>query len=231
MAWGGWPRLPRDIAEKAGFSVAVLNITPVVLSIVVVMFAIATQLLAATGGISLSTTQQLTMWLVTLGLIVLLSIPYMACHAYLAAKMASSGAVNPKVQLGVLNRDSHSNLGTRNGGSRNVPTEGNEHRNQGARERGTTEMQTAGDGRTEPTDKAEQARCALAAAEEQLKKARAQADNAEQEAKSARARAEEAEQEAQSARAQAYEAEREAKVRLAEGMASKMSNWQKDKAT
>ena len=219
--------MPRDIAEKAGFSVAVLNITPIVLSIVVVMFAIFTQFLAATSAISLSTTQQLTMWLVTLGLIILLSIAYMACHAYLAAKMASP----PKVQLGVLNRDSHSNLGTRNGGSRNVPAEGNGYGNQSARERGTPEMQTDGDGQAEPTDKAEQARCALAAAEEQLKKARAQADKAEQEARSAGARAEEADQEAQSARAEAYEAEREAKVRLAEGMASKMSNWQKDKAT
>jgi hypothetical protein len=86
MALGGWPRLPKGIPDDAAFSVQVLNVTPVVLSFVIVIFAVVTQLLAATGAISLSTIQQLTMGLAALGLIVLLTIAYMACHAYLAAR-------------------------------------------------------------------------------------------------------------------------------------------------
>jgi hypothetical protein len=46
-------------------------------SIAIVIFVLVTQLLAGTGAISLSTTQQLTMWLVAAGLIVLLWIAYM----------------------------------------------------------------------------------------------------------------------------------------------------------
>jgi hypothetical protein len=178
--------------------VEVLNVTPAVLSFVVVIFAVVTQLLSATGVISVSTTQQLTMWLVTLGLIVLLSIAYMACHAYLTARARLEASLYRRAANGVqIGRDGHSKLGTKDGSITNV--------------------QTDGDGRPEPANEAEQARCALAAAEEQLEKARAQAAKAEQEAKAARE--------------QANEAEREAKVQLAEGVASKIADWQKDKAT
>jgi hypothetical protein len=204
--------LPRETPDEGAFSVAVLNVTPVVLSFVVVIFVVATQLLAATDAISLSTTQQLTMWLGALGLIVLLSIAYMACHAYLTARARPQARPDRRAPNDVrINRDGHSKLG---------PTD-----------RSITDMETNGGGRPEQADKAEQARCALAAAEEQLEKARAQADKAEQEAKAARAQAAKAEQEAKAARAQADEAEREAKVQLAEGMASKIADWQKDKAT
>jgi hypothetical protein len=54
-----------------------LNIATLVLIFIVVVFAVVTQLLAASGAISLSTTVQLTMWLVALGFIVLLAIAYM----------------------------------------------------------------------------------------------------------------------------------------------------------
>jgi hypothetical protein len=46
-------------------------------SAVIAIFAVVTQCLAATGAISLSATQQLTLWLVAAGLIVLLWIAYM----------------------------------------------------------------------------------------------------------------------------------------------------------
>jgi hypothetical protein len=61
---------------------SVLNITTLVLIFVVVAFAVVTQLLAASGAISLSTTVQLTMWLVALGFIVLLAIAYMFFHVF-----------------------------------------------------------------------------------------------------------------------------------------------------
>lgn len=58
-----------------------LNVTRVLIFVVVV-FAVVTQLLAASGAISLSTTLQLTMWLVVLGFIVLLAIAYMFFGAF-----------------------------------------------------------------------------------------------------------------------------------------------------
>jgi chromosome segregation ATPase len=182
------------------------------LSFVVAIFAVVTQLLSAIGAVSLSTTQQLTVWLVTLGLIVLLSIAYMACHTYLTARARLEARLDRRAANGMrIDRDGHSKLGTKDGRITNV--------------------QTNGDGPPEQADKAEQARCALAAAEEQLEKARVQAAKAEQEAKAAREQAAKAEQEAKAAREQADEAEREAKVQLAEGMASKIADWQKNKAT
>jgi hypothetical protein len=63
-------------AERDGFWTPALAV-----SIAIAIFAVVTQLLAATGAISLSTTQQLTMWLVAAGLIVLLWIAYMAVQA------------------------------------------------------------------------------------------------------------------------------------------------------
>jgi len=48
-----------------------------VLIFVVVVFGVVTQILAASGAISLSATAQLTMWLVVLGFVILLAIAYM----------------------------------------------------------------------------------------------------------------------------------------------------------
>jgi len=57
-------------------------LTPVLaVSIAIAIFAAVTQSLVAIGAISLSPTQQLTMWLVAAGLIVLLWIAYMAMQA------------------------------------------------------------------------------------------------------------------------------------------------------
>src|SRR5215475_7793474 len=69
-------------ARGNGFSMSTLNVATLVLSFVVVAFAVVTQLLAASGAISLSTTVQLTMWLVALGFIVLLAIAYMFFHVF-----------------------------------------------------------------------------------------------------------------------------------------------------
>lgn len=204
--------MSRDTAEEGAFSASVPDVRPLVLSFVVVIFAAVTQLLAATGVISLSTTQQLTMWLVALGFVVLLWIADMACRAYVTAKAAPPGAVEPGVPLVVQNN-------------------GDGHRNPAPRDRAITVVQTNGDGQGKHAYEAEQARIALAAAEEQLEKAWAQADRAEQEARSARARAARAEQEAKSARACADKAELDAKARLVERMASQVADWQKDKAT
>src|SRR5215468_1607376 len=68
-------------ARRKGLLTSVLNVTLVLIS-VVVAFAVVTQLLAASGAISLSTTVQLTMWLVALGFIVLLAIAYMFFHVF-----------------------------------------------------------------------------------------------------------------------------------------------------
>jgi hypothetical protein len=60
-------------AERDGFLTPVLAV-----SIAIAIFAVVTQFLVAIGAISLSPTQQLTMWLVAAGLVVLLWIAYMA---------------------------------------------------------------------------------------------------------------------------------------------------------
>jgi hypothetical protein len=70
------------------------NVTKIV-SISVALFAAITQVLEAIGAISLSTTQQVTIWLVAGGLIVLLSIADMACRAYVTAKTCRSGESSP----------------------------------------------------------------------------------------------------------------------------------------
>jgi hypothetical protein len=56
------------------------------ISIAIALFAVVAQSLAANGAISLSATQQLTLWLVAAGLIVLLWIAYMICGAYVTAR-------------------------------------------------------------------------------------------------------------------------------------------------
>jgi hypothetical protein len=66
----------RKIAERDSFLMPALGV-----SIGIVGFVVVTQLLAASGAISLDATQQFTMWLVAVGLIVLLWIAYMAVEA------------------------------------------------------------------------------------------------------------------------------------------------------
>jgi hypothetical protein len=68
---------PGGTAGRNGFLASALNVTTLVSIFVVAIFAVVTQLLAASGAVSLSTTLQLTMWLVALGFIVLLAIAYM----------------------------------------------------------------------------------------------------------------------------------------------------------
>jgi hypothetical protein len=53
-------------------------------SIAIAVFAVVTQLLYATGAASLSTTEQLAIWLVAAALIVLIWVAYMVCRAYVA---------------------------------------------------------------------------------------------------------------------------------------------------
>jgi len=65
-----------EIADRDGFLVVALGV-----SILIAIFAVVMQVLAATDAISLSTTQQLMMWLVPVGLIALLWIAYMAIKA------------------------------------------------------------------------------------------------------------------------------------------------------
>jgi hypothetical protein len=77
------PIRPEKTAERDSFLTPVLAV-----SIAIAIFAVVTQCLAATGAISLSTTQQLTMWLVAAGLIVLLWIAYLAVRAQ--ARMAEA---------------------------------------------------------------------------------------------------------------------------------------------
>lgn len=63
-----------------------LLVPAVVVSTLIAVFAVVTQLLNATNVASLSTTQMLTAWLVAVGLIVLLWIAYMISSAYVTAK-------------------------------------------------------------------------------------------------------------------------------------------------
>jgi len=65
-----------EIADRDGFLVVALGV-----SILIAIFAVVMQVVAATDAISLSTTQQLMMWLVPVGLIALLWIAYMAIKA------------------------------------------------------------------------------------------------------------------------------------------------------
>jgi hypothetical protein len=77
-------------SNQPSSKLSTLNVTKIV-SISLVLFAVITQLLDAVGAISLSTTQQVTVWLVVAGLIVLLWIADMACRAYVTAATYRSG--------------------------------------------------------------------------------------------------------------------------------------------
>jgi hypothetical protein len=82
--------LSRRMDSEGAISAPTLNVTKIV-SISVALFAVIAQLLDAIGAISLSTTQQVTVWLVAAGLIVLLSIADMACRAHVTAAKYRSG--------------------------------------------------------------------------------------------------------------------------------------------
>lgn len=77
--------LSAEKAKEDAIVASPLNVTKVV-SVLVAMFAVIAQVLAAAGAVTLSTTQQVTIWLVAAGLIVLLSIADMTCRAYVTAK-------------------------------------------------------------------------------------------------------------------------------------------------
>lgn len=74
-------------AERDGFMTPALGV-----SIAIALFAVVTQCLAATGAISLSTTQQLMMWLVAAGLVVLLWVAYMGQARLAQALRAATAA-------------------------------------------------------------------------------------------------------------------------------------------
>jgi len=76
--------------DEGDASASTSNVTKIV-SISVVLFAVISQALAAIGAISVSTTLQVTIWLVAGLLVVLLSIADMACRAYVTANTCRSG--------------------------------------------------------------------------------------------------------------------------------------------
>jgi hypothetical protein len=67
--------------------------------IFLVIFAATAQVLAWIGAITLSTTQQVTIWLVVAGLLVLFSIADMACRAYKTGKRYEASAAWPPDEL------------------------------------------------------------------------------------------------------------------------------------
>jgi len=85
-----WPVGRGKTSERDVFLAPALYV-----SIAIAIFAIVTQLLAAGGAVSLSTTQLLAMWLVAGALIVVLWIAYMVCRAYVGLQSRSSIPSNP----------------------------------------------------------------------------------------------------------------------------------------
>jgi hypothetical protein len=91
----GSPFRQERAAERDSFFMPVLAV-----SIAIALFAVVTQLLTATGAISLSPTQQLMVWLVAAGFIVLLWIVYMAAQAQarLAEALVATAAAGQKAE-------------------------------------------------------------------------------------------------------------------------------------
>ena len=87
-------------AGRNGFLASALNVTTLVSIFAVVIFAAVTQLLAASGAISLSTTLQLTMWLVALGFVVLLAIAYMFFRVFEPVYKAATSPQQDHVRYG-----------------------------------------------------------------------------------------------------------------------------------
>ena len=74
---------PTRKAKGDAVSAPALDVTMIVVSSFLVIFAVIAQLLTTTGSSRLDTTQMVTIWLVVAGLIVLLSITYMICRAHM----------------------------------------------------------------------------------------------------------------------------------------------------
>jgi hypothetical protein len=83
------PPIRQKNSERDGFLMVALGV-----STGIAIFVAVTQILAATGAISLSATQQFTLWLVAFGLIVLLWIAYMAVGAQTRLAAALVAAVD-----------------------------------------------------------------------------------------------------------------------------------------
>jgi len=77
-------------SEGDAVSASTFNVTKIV-SILVTFFAGITQGLKSAGFVGLSTTQMVTIWLVSAGFVVLLVIADMICRAYVTAKMYGFG--------------------------------------------------------------------------------------------------------------------------------------------
>ena len=89
----GLPIRPEKTHERVDLLAPAL-----VVSIIIAIFAVVTQLLNATGAASLSTTQILTTWLVSVGLIVLLWIAYIVSSAYLDARAEHANAEQQNIR-------------------------------------------------------------------------------------------------------------------------------------
>ena len=82
---------PTRKAKGDAVSAPALDVTMIVVSSFLVIFAVIAQLLTTTGSSRLDTTQMVTIWLVVAGLIVLLSITYMICRAHMTVSRDVSG--------------------------------------------------------------------------------------------------------------------------------------------
>jgi hypothetical protein len=93
-----WHRSIPSRGAAEGDAIWTSTLIATIVSTFVVIFAVITQLLAWIGAITLSTSQQVTIWLVVLGLIVLLWIAYIACRAYVTVKMHETSVAGPHVE-------------------------------------------------------------------------------------------------------------------------------------
>ena len=174
---------PGKTAPRDGFLAPALAA-----SIAIAIFAVVTQLLASTGATSLSTTQQLTMWFAAGGLIVLLWIAYMACHAYVTARAETAGAEQARQRL-----------------------------NEALAAQALAEQKAkdAQEQLAQARQDAEQQKDRAEKAEAEAKQARQDAEQQKDRAEKAEAEAKQARQDAEQARAAAAKAEEEQRVALA----------------
>ena len=182
-------------------------------SIVIALFAVVTQFLDATSATSLSATQQLMVWLVAWGLIVLLWIAYMFCRAYVTARPEQAEAEQARVAAAKANARLAEALAAK-AVAEQVAKAAQE---QIAQARPDADQQRA---RVEQAD-AEQARVAAAEANAQLDEALAAKAVAEQEAKAAQEQIARARQDAEQQKLrieQARDEARKAERRLEEAL-------------
>ena len=208
--------------ERHGFLATALYV-----SIPIAIFAVVTQLLAWTGAISLSTTL-LTMWLVSLGLIALLSIAYMTCRTYLTANSANRAEPEAE-QARAAAAEAERRLSEAKAAAEQ---ETKAARAQIAQAQRDAEERKALAEQAKAEAEAEQARAAAAeaerrlseakaAAEQETKAARAQIAQAQRDAEEQKALAEQAKAEAEQARAEARKTER----RVDEALKGSSSPW------